>query len=206
MGTLTSGDPAAVAPAQAGAIPVADLIFQLSSPNAVVRERARAKLVVLGHSVVDQLTVVLETANEHGRSEACKALAEIADTTAIPALIRALESEQHDVRWTASEALVNIGADSVEPLLKSLIDRAFAHTILFGAYHVLRTFAERTPEPIFEPLLAAIKSPEPGVSVPPAAERVLEKWRELEAEFAGGRRWYLMRKPHVAKRLPTPLL
>jgi hypothetical protein len=185
---------------------VDDLIRQLSSPSAVVRERAREALVALGHTALTELMVTLESANEHARWEACKALAEIADPASIRALIRALESEHQDVRWVAAEGLVNIGSESVEPLLIALIDRAFGHTILAGGHHVLHACTRRTPEPVFEALLAAMRGPQPGVHVPPAAEVVLMKWRELAAEVASGRRWYLLRPPRPIKPLPKPLL
>ena len=68
----------------------------------------------------------------------------------------------------------------IEPLLLALIDRAWAHTILDGAVHVLRGLSRRVSEPIFEPVIsAAVRAPEPGVNVPPAAETALTTWRDI---------------------------
>ncbi len=184
------------------------LIHQLSSPQAKRREEAREKLVAMGPSAVKALTGALDSADEIGRWEACKALTEISDKSSVPALVRALESPQEDIRWVAAEGLVNIGTDAVEPLLVALIKRASAHTILSGAHHVLHAFSHRTFEPIFEPVLAAIEGSQPGVGVPPAAERVLSRWRLLSAGAAGGIRHPLLKTPtsRAGKRLPTPLL
>jgi hypothetical protein len=99
-----------------------------------------------------------------------------------------LEDDHQDLRWVAAEGLLNIGGPAVEPLLLALIDRAWAHTILDGAIHVVRGLSRRVSEPIFEPLISALRAPEPGVSVPPTAESALTTWRELWSEVASGRR------------------
>jgi HEAT repeat protein len=174
---------------------VAELIAQLSSPRAATRERARQGLVALGRPAVEPLVASLSSTNEQARLEATKALAEIADPSAIPALARALEADQQDIRWVAAEGLVNIGSDAVEPVLRALIDGAARHTILDAANHVLHAFARRSSEPIFEPVLAALKGPEPAVSAPLAAENALIKWRQLSAEVAAGLRRSILRMP-----------
>jgi hypothetical protein len=174
---------------------VAELIAQLSSPRAATRERARQGLVALGRPAVEPLVASLATANEQGQLEATKALTEIADPSAIPALARLLEADYHEIRWVAAEGLVNIGADAVEPLLIALIDGAARHTILDGAYHVLHAFARRASEPIFDPVLEAIRGPEPAVNAPLAAENALISWRALSADVASGRRRSILRTP-----------
>jgi hypothetical protein len=156
------------------------LIQNLSSPQAVERERSRVELVAYGAPAVPELLEALGSPDERGRLEACKALAEIADPLAVPALIRCLEDDHQDLRWVAAEGLLNIGGPAVEPLLLALIDRAWAHTILEGAVHVLRGLSRRMSQPIFEPVISsAVRAPEPGVNVPPAAEVALSLWREI---------------------------
>jgi HEAT repeat protein len=156
------------------------LIQNLSSPQAVERERSRVELVAYGAPAVPELLDALGSADERGRLEACKALAEIADPAAIPTLIQRLEDDHQDLRWVAAEGLLNIGGPAVEPLLLALIDRAWAHTILDGAVHVLRGLSRRMSQPVFEPVIsAALRAPEPGVNVPPAAETALSTWREI---------------------------
>jgi hypothetical protein len=197
--TSGQGDPLGQTASETASQPgsrVAELIAHLSSPRAAARERARQGLVALGRPAVVPLVESLATANDQGQLEATKALAEIADRSAIPALVRCLEADSHEVRWVAAEGLVNIGADAVEPLLIALIDGAARHTILDGAYHVLHAFARRASEPIFEPVLEAIRRPEPAVSAPLAAENALVYWRALSADVASGRRRSILRMPH----------
>jgi hypothetical protein len=102
---------------------------------------------------------------------------------AVPALIERLEDDHQDLRWVAAEGLLNIGGPAVEPLLLALIDRAWAHTILDGGVHVLRGLSRHMSPPIFEPVIsAALRAPEPGVNVPPAAEAALSLWREIGSQ------------------------
>jgi HEAT repeat protein len=161
------------------------LIQKLSSQQAVEREGARGGLVAFGASAVPELLVAFEDANERARLEICKALTEIADPSAIPMLIQCLEDDHQDLRWVAAEGLLNIGAPAVEPLLLALIDRAWAYVILDGGVHVLRGLSRRIPEPIFAPVISALRSPEPGASVPPAAEAALSRWREIWNQRTG---------------------
>ncbi|HXY32992.1 MAG TPA: HEAT repeat domain-containing protein [Planctomycetaceae bacterium] len=179
------------------------LIERLSSPRAAEREEARGEIVEFGAPAVPELLTALETANDRGRLEACKALAEIAHPSATPALIKFLEDEHQDLRWVAAEGLLNIGGWAVTPLLLALIDRAWAHTILDGAVHVLRGWSRRIPDPVFERLIsAAMHSPEPGVSVPTAAEAALAKWREIWNEEAASHRTSIV--PGFAPRGDRP--
>jgi HEAT repeat protein len=134
--------------------------------------------VAVGEPAVPELVATCETVGDRGRLEIYKALTEISDAAATPMLIRGLEDEYHDVRWVAAEGLLNIGAPAVERLLLALIDRARDHTILDGALHVLRGLSRRGAEPLLKPLISAIRGPEPGVHVPPAAETALSIWRQ----------------------------
>jgi HEAT repeat protein len=163
----------------------AELIQKLSSPHVPERERARTELVALGRMAFPELQAACERGDGRGRLEACKALTEIADPAAVPTFIRCLEGDQQDLRWVAAEGLSNIGGPAIEPLLMALIDRAAAHTILDGAVHALRGLARRMTEPILEPVIAAaVRAPEPGVSVPLAAETALSFWREMASAAA----------------------
>jgi HEAT repeat protein len=143
--------------------------------------------VALGEATVPDLLDAFESGDERGRLEICKALTEIAHPSAASMLLRRLEDDHQDLRWIAAEGLLNIGGPVVEPLLLALIDRASAHTILEGAVHVLRGLSRRASEPIFEPLISAVRGVEPGASVPPAAQAALFKWREIWSEPARGR-------------------
>jgi HEAT repeat protein len=158
--------------------PITKLIDELSSPRSAERERARDQLVAVGEPAVAELVATCETADDRGRLEIYKALTEISDTAAIPILIRGLEDGSQDIRWVAAEGLLNVGAPTVEPLMLALIDKARDHTILDGALHVLRGLSRRGAQSLVKPLISAIRGPEPGVHVPPAAETALSIWRQ----------------------------
>jgi hypothetical protein len=165
------------------------LVQKLSSHRPGERERARAELVAFGEAAVGGLLDAVATADERGRLEACKALTEIADPAAIPTFIQCLEDDHQDLRWVAAEGLLSIGGPAVEPLLRALVDRAWAYTILDGALHVFRGLSRRLPGPIFEQLISAMThAPEPGVSVPPAAEATLAEWRKISRHAETARR------------------
>ncbi len=165
------------------------LIQKLSSRRVGERERARADLVALGSAAVGPLLEAFPSADERGRLEICKALAEIADPAATRLLIQCLEDEHQELRWIAAEGLLNIDGPAVEPLLIAIIDRASAHTILDGAGHVLRGLSRRVSRTIFDPVVAAVHSSEPGVSAPLAAETALAQWRESGASEIGRNRF-----------------
>jgi HEAT repeat protein len=179
--------------------PIRQLVQKLSSPRSVERERARSELVALGAATVPDLLEAFESGDERGRLEICKALTEIAHSSAASMLLRRLEDDHQELRWIAAEGLLNIGGPAVEPLLLALIDRASAHTILEGAVHVLRGLSRRVSEPIFEPVISAVRGVEPGASVPPAAEAALFKWRAIWSEPARGRSVSPTLEPHSAK-------
>jgi HEAT repeat protein len=149
------------------------LVKQLASVNPAVRKRARGALVAIGHSAVGPLTKVLHGSHDLLSWEACKTLATIADPISIPDLIRALEWDSLDIRWLAADGLIAIGTPVIRPLLKALVDRAYAASILPGAHRVLHKLVRRNPSHRLDLVLEAMASPEPGVSVPIAAERVL---------------------------------
>jgi HEAT repeat protein len=162
---------------------ISRLIQNLSAHHVVERERSRAALVALGGPAVGPLLGAFASADERGRLEICKALTEIADRDATRLLIECLEDDHQDLRWIAAEGLLNIDGPAVEPLLVALIDRASAHTILDAAAHVLRGLSRRVSRTIFDPVLVAVRGPEPGVSVPLAAQTALAQWRENAGEI-----------------------
>ena len=58
------------------------------------------------------------------RWEAARALGEIADPRAAPALVVTLEDEGFDIRWLAAEGLIALGPVGLAPLLEALAEKA----------------------------------------------------------------------------------
>jgi len=56
--------------------------------------------------------------------KATKALGEIADPRAAPALVVTLEDEGFDIRWLAAEGLIALGPVGLAPLLEALAEKA----------------------------------------------------------------------------------
>ena len=80
---------------------VDELLEQLHTHDWEQREHARWQLVTLERTAVFPLMDALDDPDWHVRWEAAKALHDIADPRAAPALVRALRDRRFDVRWLA---------------------------------------------------------------------------------------------------------
>ena len=145
------------------------LVADLASDNGIIRENAREALVVLGKPAVEPLVQALGNEDRWVRWEAAKALSSIIDPSAATALSKALGDERPGVRWLAAEALIALGADALEPLLRSLLNPANVFWSSEGAHHVLHELAKRFPSPSLDRVIAALDKPEPTMAVPSAA-------------------------------------
>ena len=157
---------------------VDQLVADLGSKNAVERRGARAALVQIGSSAVPALLNALDAPQPHTRWEAAKALAEIAEPSAVERLVGALGDEDTDVRWVVGEALIALGRDAVKPLLATLTQSDLPDGFYPGAHHVLHDLAKRGDlSPVLEPVLKAFDQPEPEIAVPAAAAEALQSDR-----------------------------
>jgi HEAT repeat protein len=156
---------------------VDQLVAELSHENHVTRHEACAALVEHGSAAVSALTRVLAAPQPVVRWEAAKALAEIADPAAAEMLVSALADGDPDVRWVAGEALIALRRDAIQPLLKALTKSDVPAEIYPGARHVVHDLAQRGDlATLLEPVVRAFDKPEPALTVPVAAERVLESF------------------------------
>jgi len=122
---------------------IQDLIKELSSENGINRIKARYELVKMGKPAIDYLIGLQFLDNPHIRWEAIKTMSQIADPVAIPILINALENDRFDVRWLAAEGLIEIGRESVIPLLRALQERLGSKFLIEGVHHVLKELISR---------------------------------------------------------------
>jgi hypothetical protein len=156
-------------------------IAKLGSPYGPERARARFELIKCGRIVTPLLIEALKDGNHHVRWEAAKAFGELKDPTAADALVHTLMDERPEIRWLAAEALIALEEDAIEPLLRALIDHFDSIWLRHGAHHVLHAL-ERSfdlDEKTYE-VLEAMRSIEPEVTVPWAAEAALEARSEGE--------------------------
>lgn len=150
------------------------LIAALSSHDVLARTRARQALVEMGAPVVDQLIVALRSPSHTTRWEAAKALGEIADPLAAPALIAALDDDRFDVRWLAAMGVIALREAGLVPLLEALVQLPLDKgNLREGAHHVLRSQLGGAYDTIIAPVVAALEGSEASLTVPLAAYRAL---------------------------------
>jgi HEAT repeat protein len=151
-------------------VPAVDvLVTSLGSRDGLERQRARQSLVEMGSAVVAPLVDALSSPNEHTRWEAAKALKDIGDPAAAGPLVDALEDEDFGVRWLAAEGLAALGRAGLEAVLSALTTRHDSYDLREGAHHVLRMLAQGSEFEHIAPVLTALDSLEPSITVPIAA-------------------------------------
>jgi hypothetical protein len=156
----------------------------LADGDGVKRHNAREQLEEIGRPAVPYLITALRAPSEHARWEAAKALGEIADPIAAPALVNTLCDDKAAVRWLAGNALIKLGHDALAPLLRGL--EASSDSIWFrdGAHHVLRSLIREGEADEAIPVMEALENLEPRIEAPIAAYHVLEEMDEGVSEDA----------------------
>jgi HEAT repeat protein len=162
---------------------ISSLVAELSKEDGAARQRARHSLVAIGAPAVASLIEALASRNELLRWEAAKALGDIRDPVAAPALVAALEDEVFDVRWLAAKGLIALRSEGLVPLLQALLGRSDSLWLREGAHHVFHDLVRGRPylRDVLRPVLAALEDVEPSLEVPIAAEAALEKLIRGEA-------------------------
>jgi hypothetical protein len=89
------------------------LILALSDPDSMVSSLACNALVAIGKSAVPDLLKISRDAPQMARIKATRALAEIGDHSAIPALMAALEDDSVMIQHWAAEGLDRLGLSMV---------------------------------------------------------------------------------------------
>lgn len=155
---------------------ISTLIAAFASNYGSVRETARQRLVDIGRPAVVPLTEALASGDIQTRWEAAKALGEIADPAAAPALACALHDDEFGIRWLAAEGLILIGPEALQPLLQALIENSGSPLLRQGAHHVLRalSISRGSLKRTLQPVLVALDGPEPALEVPLAAGNTLD--------------------------------
>lgn len=102
----------------------------------------------------DKLTNQLRSRDPALREEAARKLGELKDPTAVESLILIMKKDKdRNVRWSAEDALVSIGAPSVEPLTKMLNDDSWR-----VRRRAVRTLGKIRDARAIEPLMASMKT------------------------------------------------
>jgi bilin biosynthesis protein len=102
---------------------VHELIESLREGNdRKVRREAETALVDLGNAAVYPLIGALNDGDWRVREEAARALGEIGDVRAVSPLINLFKDDKIRVQLWATDALIGLGADIVDPLVSALGD------------------------------------------------------------------------------------
>jgi hypothetical protein len=169
---------------------IRSLIADLVSKDARVHESAHLSLLEFGGDAIPLLAEALASSSHPQRWEAAKTLAEMRDPAVAPIFTQALENNDTDVRWLAAEGLLALGRAGLGSLFKALIDRPTSTWLLQGAHHVLKDLSigrlhegetRYTTQYIvdeglrqkIQPVLAALDSAEPYLTLSPAAKTAL---------------------------------
>jgi hypothetical protein len=92
---------------------------------------------------LQKLVQSLKSPDMRVRCKAARDLREASDPATAQALVEALEDNEIEVRWLASEALASLGAAAVIPLLEALTTRFESNHTRDGARHILHAMQQR---------------------------------------------------------------
>ena len=150
-------------------------ITDLGSSSESERKKARSSLITEGANAVPDLIRALSNSNRQPRMEVVKMFSQMRDPSAAPALVRALEDEDHDIRWTAMKGLIAFERVGLEPLLQALMKDFDSVWLREGAHHILNVLKKKKylRQPSLQ-VLQALEGVEPEVTVPWAAEAAWE--------------------------------
>lgn len=154
---------------------IRDLITTLTCQDGLARKRARDQLVEIGAAAVPSLLPLLSNKQTYVCWEAVKALSEIGDPRAAPALVQTLEDDDPGIRWMAAEGLIRAEQAGLPPLLEALVEHGESIRLREGAGHVLKILAknEKLP-PQAELVLQALHGAASATETPRAAKMALE--------------------------------
>jgi HEAT repeat protein len=154
---------------------IPSMIKQLNNPDNTIRLEMRDVLSCIGAPAVPELLKTMAKADTNMRWQIIKIFDTIQDPSTIPILMNQLKDDDAEIRWAASNALINLRRTALPALLEALTHdfdsiwfRQSAHHIM----HVLKDNGKLTPaeEKVYE----ALGDIEPSVSVPWAAAKALQ--------------------------------
>jgi HEAT repeat protein len=139
---------------RAGAGELGALIAELSSDNAVARDGAVARLMVIGARAVDRLVAVVDAGPPQARAPALRALEGIANARALPSILRAIDEPDQTIAIAALGAAAAQldgarGPDVLDRLSGVALDIARADAVRVAAMEAIARLDRATIEPLF---------------------------------------------------------
>ncbi|OYP34542.1 HEAT repeat domain-containing protein [Rhodopirellula sp. MGV] len=162
------------------------LLKQLESQDGVQRTRAREKLVAIsGPDITRALIGKLISPRAQVRWEAAKCLLSISDPIAAIPLVHAMDDEDENIRWIASEGVAQLGESGLMALLSGLTRQAPSSVFCRAAHHALRDLEKSgVHREVVRHVIQAIEGFEPTLSTPIAAYKALRSLQTAQAQPA----------------------
>jgi HEAT repeat protein len=138
--------------------PIARLVADLGSENAIDREAAVARLIVIGSRAVEQLVHVVETdAMPTARVAALRTLEAIGDARGLDAIVHAIDDRTADVSVAAIVAARGFlrgahGAAALDRLTAAALDRERHETVRAAAVRAVGELDRATLKPLLAKL------------------------------------------------------
>lgn len=114
-----------------------NLVSNLSNKEWLVRHNSRKALEKIGKPALPYLEEIAESRDYNTRWEVIKTIGDISDPSSVYILTKAMLDPNVDIRWLAAEGLIEMGENSVVPILKTIIKNYDSVDLCESAHHVL---------------------------------------------------------------------
>ncbi len=160
---------------------IPSIIKGLSNPDNSVRLEMRTVLSCIGAPAVPELLNAMAKADTNLRWQIIKVFDSIRDPSTVPILMVQLKDDDPEIRWAASNALLNLRRQALPALFEALTRDFDSMRLRQSAHHILRIMRDNGKlTPIEEKVYEALGEMTPVVSVPWAAARALQALREKQ--------------------------
>ena len=134
-------------------------------------------LVQLGHAAVPALIEASTSNSTWMRWHCLRALGEIGDGRALPALVNALQDSDHSIAWMGAKGLVRFGKRGIAPVLRLLTKTEMTPWLVETASYVLSSEYRTNPKlkPYLEPVVQSMHGVAFRVATPNAAHKALSQ-------------------------------
>ncbi len=160
---------------------IPSIIKGLSNSDNSVRLDMRNVLTCIGAPVLPELLKAMADADTNLRWQIIKIFDSIRDPSTVPILMEQLKDDDPEIRWAASNALLNLRRQALPALFEALTRDFDSMRLRQSAHHILRILRDNGKlTPVEEKVYEALGEMTPVVSVPWAAARALQALREKQ--------------------------
>ena len=163
-----------------GASAVSALMQALHRVDEQTGSQVFVALVQIGRAAVPSLIEASSSGSAWMRWHCIRALAEIGDSQALPALVQALRDPDHSVAWMAAKGLVKYGKWTIAPVLRLLTTADTTTWLVETASYVLSSQCKRNAKlkPYLDPVLQNMRGATYKAATPYVAMKALRELTE----------------------------